>query len=100
MAASLSLVTAKSLHSHRYYIGWSWLKADSVLVALFTSALVDAPLFRLTVNPSEANELASQIMVDKIVAVPREKCGAVIGHLDEAPRLALNQLLSVMLGQD
>ena len=77
-----------------------WLKADRVLVALFTSALVDAPLFRQTVDPSEANELKppSQIMVDKILTAPREKCAAVIGHLDAAAKLSLNQMLSVMLG--
>ena len=77
-----------------------WLKADSVLVVLVTSTLADAPLFRLTVNPSEANglKLPSQIMVDKILAAPREKCGAVISHLDDAAKLSLNQMLSVMLG--
>ncbi len=65
-----------------------------------TSALVDAPLFRLSVNPSEENGLnpPSQIMIDKILAVPREKCGAVIGHLDDRAKLSLNHMLSVMLG--
>jgi mRNA interferase MazF len=77
-----------------------WLKTDSVLVALLTSTIVDAPLFRLSVNPSEATglELPSQIMVDKILAAPREKCGAVIGHLDDAAKLSLNHMLSVILG--
>jgi mRNA interferase MazF len=37
-------------------------------------------------------------MADKILAVSREKCGAVIGHLDDAAKLSLNQMLSVMLG--
>ena len=77
-----------------------WLKADSVLVALFTSSLTDAPLFRLSVNPSAANglKLPSQIMVDKILAVPREKCGEVIGRLEAAEMLTLDRMLSVMLG--
>jgi len=77
-----------------------WLKSDSVLVALFTSTLVDAPLFRLCVNPSETNGLKppSQIMVDKILAAPRAKCGAVTGHLDDAAKLSLNHMLSVILG--
>ncbi len=54
-----------------------WLKAtDSILVALLTSALVDTPLYRLQLEPSEENGLhaTSQIMVDKIIAMPRSKC--------------------------
>jgi len=38
--------------------------ADSVLVVLFTSAIPDAPLYRLTIEPSDANGLkaVSQLM--------------------------------------
>ena len=77
-----------------------WLKADSVLLALFTSSLADAPLFRLSVNPSDANGLTlpSQIMVDKILAVSRAKCGEVIGHLTAVEILTLDRMISVMLG--
>ena len=78
-----------------------WLKStDSVLVSLFTSTLVDAPLFRLSVEPSKTNglKLPSQIMVDKIIAISREKCGAVIGSLDEAALIALNHMLAVVIG--
>jgi len=78
-----------------------WLRAnDSVLVALLTSALADAPLYRLQIEPSATNGLRapSQVMVDKIVAMPREKCGAVIGRLDESGLIALNHMLSVVIG--
>lgn len=78
-----------------------WLKAtDSVLVALLTSELVDAPLYRLLVKPRDANGLRapSQVMVDKIVAMPREKCGKVIGRIDEGELIALNHMLSVIVG--
>jgi mRNA interferase MazF len=78
-----------------------WLKAtDSVLVALLTSTLADAPLYRLQIEPSEANGLKvpSQIMIDKIVAMPREKCGRVIGRIDESAVIALNHMLSVVVG--
>ena len=78
-----------------------WLKAtDSVLVSLITSALVEAPLYRLQIEPSEANGLKtpSQVMVDKIIAMPREKCGAVIGRIGESELLALNHMLSVVIG--
>jgi mRNA interferase MazF len=78
-----------------------WLKAtDSVLVALLTSTLADAPLYRLQIEPSEANGLKvpSQVMIDKIVAMPREKCGRVIGRIDESVVIALNHMLSVVVG--
>jgi mRNA interferase MazF len=78
-----------------------WLKAtDSVLVALLTSVLVDAPLYRLHIEPSDANGLKvpSQVMVDKIVAMPREKCDQVIGRVDETTLIALNHMLSVVIG--
>ena len=78
-----------------------WLTAtESVLVALLTSALVKAPLYRLTIEPAEVNGLKapSQIMIDKIVAIPREKCGKVIGRLNESDRIALNHMLAVVIG--
>jgi mRNA interferase MazF len=78
-----------------------WLRAnDSVLVALVTTALADAPLYRLQIEPNAANGLRapSQVMVDKIVATPREKCGAVIGRLDQKGLIALNHMLSVVIG--
>ena len=78
-----------------------WLKAtDSILVALITSAIVDAPLYRLTLQPSESNGLkaASQIMVDKILALPRGECGRSLGRIDAAGLIALNHMLSVVVG--
>jgi mRNA interferase MazF len=78
-----------------------WLKAtDSVLVSLLTSVLVEAPLYRLQIEPSDANGLKapSQVMVDKIIAMPRETCGAVIGRINESDLIALNHMLSVVIG--
>lgn len=76
-----------------------WLMAtESVLVALVTSALVNA-LYRLTIEPSENGlKTPSQVMIDKIVAIPRKKCGSVIGRLNESERIALNHVLAVVLG--
>ena len=73
---------------------------DSVLVVLLTSAVADAPLFRLSVEPTPENGLKvpSQIMVDKIIAYPREKCGQAIGSVDQATLLALNHMLALMVG--
>lgn len=78
-----------------------WLDGtDSVLVALVTSTIRDAPIFRLAVDPSPATGLkvASEVMVDKIVALPRSKCGAVMGRLDDDSMIVLNRMLSVVLG--
>lgn len=74
--------------------------ADSVLVVLLTSAVKDAPFYRLTIEPAEANGLKvlSQVMVDKVLAYPRAKCGPVMGRLSQQDMLALSNMLSVMIG--
>ncbi len=74
--------------------------ADSVLVALFTSAVIDAPIYRLTVEPGPTTGLkaVSQVMVDKVLAYPRARCGPVIGHLSGTEMLVLTNMLSVMIG--
>ncbi len=73
---------------------------DSILVSLLTSKIVDAPIYRLSLKPTSQNglKLESQIMVDKILALPRDKCGAVIGKIDKASIVALNNLLAVVIG--
>ena len=78
-----------------------WLNTNSsVLVVPLTSTLSDAPLYRLTLEPSELNglKLHSQIMVDKITPILRVKCGAVIGVLDQTSLITLNNMLSVVIG--
>jgi mRNA interferase MazF len=75
-------------------------QGDSVLVTLLTSSMADASYYRLSLEPDEENGLRapSQIMVDKILAVPRAKCGAVIGRLDNKSLTTFDQLLLVMVG--
>jgi len=78
-----------------------WLTGTvSILVCLITSTLRDAPLFRLTVEPSPANGLrsTSQIVVDKVIALPRAKCGALIGRLERDTLAALSRMLAIVLG--
>ena len=72
----------------------------NVLVALLTTVLVDTSFYRLNVEPTPQNglKLSSQIMVDKITAYPREKCGPVIGAVDQATLIKLNNMLAVMVG--
>ena len=72
----------------------------SVTVLPVTSELRVAPLFRISVSPSELNGLskASQVMVDKPQSIAREKTGAVIGRLDDETMLAVNRALAVFMG--
>jgi len=73
---------------------------DSVTLAPLTSTLVGAPLFRITVDPTPANRLhsVSQVMVDKLVTVPRSKLGPVIGALDAEVLPRVNRSLALWLG--
>ena len=54
----------------------------SVTVCPVTSECIDAPLFRITLLPGERTGLltASQVMVDKVVSVPRPSIGRTIGR--------------------
>lgn len=72
----------------------------SITILPVTGELRNAPLFRISVNPSELNGLSkpSQVMVDKPQSIAREKIGAVIGQLDDEAMLAVNRALAVFLG--
>ena len=74
--------------------------SDSVILALMTGTLQDAPLLRLTVDPTSANGLQkpSQVMVDKLVTIRREKVGNTIGRLSDSELLELNRLLALVIG--
>jgi mRNA interferase MazF len=73
---------------------------DSVTVALFTTTEVEAPLFRLAVEPTAANGLTqpSWLMVDKLVTVQRGRVGAAVGRLSDENMVRLNRALVVFLG--
>jgi len=72
----------------------------SFVVCPLTSHLRDAPLFRPDVEPDRENGLAkpSQIMVDKIITLPREKMKEVVGRLDEDTMTRLTRSLAFWLG--
>ena len=72
----------------------------SVTICLLTTEIVDAPLFRLSVEPLPGNGLKqpSQIMIDKIVTVPRYAIGAHIGSLDHDVMVRVDRSLAVFLG--
>ena len=73
---------------------------DSITICAFTTDKIEAPLFRLSVDPNERNGLraACRLMVDKITTVPKTKVGARIGRLDDEDILRLNQAVLVFLG--
>jgi mRNA interferase MazF len=72
----------------------------SMTLALITSELHNTPLFRLTVDPSPSNGLraVSQICLDKILIVPRDKLNKVIGQLDADVMVRVNRALAGWLG--
>jgi mRNA interferase MazF len=72
----------------------------SITLLPLTSSIVDAPLFRLTVDPTRQNGLTrvSQVMVDKPITVPREKIGKVIGNLGDDAMIRVTRALAVWLG--
>ena len=72
----------------------------SVTVLPVTGTLVDAPLLRVTVDPSEQNGLTkrSQIMVDKPQTPPRGRLGPVMGRLEDPTMITVSRLLAVFLG--
>lgn len=72
----------------------------SVTVLPVTSILVAAPLLRITVQPGTGNGLQkpSQVMVDKIITVKRDKVGPVLGCIDPDTMVEIERCLAVFLG--
>lgn len=72
----------------------------TVTIVLVTSMMVEAPLFRVTVEPSALNGLRqpSQVMVDKIITVGKEKVGKPFGKIDKDTLLEIERCLAVFLG--
>jgi mRNA interferase MazF len=75
-------------------------ETDSVLVCLLTTTIRNAPLFRfpLPANKDTGLVQTSQVMVDKIMAVRRDRCGVRIGKIDPESMLSLNRLLAFVVG--
>jgi mRNA interferase MazF len=57
----------------------------STTICPITSAILDAPMFRVTLPPGSRTglEAASQVMVDKVVTVPRSAVSRRIGRCGE-----------------
>ncbi len=72
----------------------------SVSVAPVTSTIIDAPLFRLTLEPSSETGLrsVSQIMIDKMTTVRRDKVGRRIGRLGDETMVRVNRAIALWFG--
>jgi mRNA interferase MazF len=72
----------------------------SVVVCPITSLLLDAPLFRLTITPSGANGIKteSQVMIDKMMALKRERIRRRVGRLSAAEMRSIERAMRLWLG--
>ena len=73
---------------------------SSITVCPCTSDPTEAPLFRILVEPSPLNGLASasRLMVDKVTTVPKAKIGKRIGRLGNEDAVRLDRAMMVFLG--
>ncbi len=77
--------------------------ADNILVCPGTSHIVEGSTKRrLLIQPDAKNGLRqpTQFQLDRLIAPRRDKCGAVIGRLDEEAMTQINSLLAAILGLD
>ena len=72
----------------------------STIVCPLTSTLAEAPSYRLRIQPGPNSGLArvSEIMADKVTAVPRSRLRATIGRLDADQTRELDRAIVVVLG--
>ena len=71
----------------------------SIVVCPITSSLIDSPLFRLEIFESKRNGLLekSQIMVDKIIAIKRDKICKKIGVISHKEQDNLDSSIKLWL---
>jgi len=69
----------------------------SVTICPITSDCLDAPLFRISLPAGRRTGLAvaSQVMVDKVVSVPREVLGRSIGRIESTELDQVGRALQV-----
>ncbi len=67
----------------------------SLTLCPITSDCIDAPLFRVTVRPGTRTGLVapSQVMVDKVVSVPRSSIAKTVGRCDAGELDAVDDAL-------
>ena len=73
---------------------------DSVTVLPLTTTLIDAPLLRISLSPSELSGLRqeSHVMIDKLTTVRRSNVQTRVGRLTAAQLADIERALLVFLG--
>lgn len=76
------------------------LETESTILALMTSSIKEAPLLRLTIEPTTENGLhhPSQVMADKLLTIRRNKTRKPVGQLTDKQLVELNRLLALVIG--
>lgn len=72
----------------------------SITVCPLTTQIIDAPLIRLLIEPSERNGLkaTSHVMVDKITTVTKKKLEGPVGRLSDEDMARVSRAVLVFLG--
>ena len=72
---------------------------SSITLCPITSHLIDAPLFRISLTPSDLTgiTLTSQIMIDKVTTIKSEKITKKIGKISSEEMVKLNDALKLWL---
>jgi mRNA interferase MazF len=72
----------------------------SVVVLPITSEIRETPLFRFTIEPTKKNGFSktSQVMIDKVQSVAREKLRTRFGKVLDSELLEIERLLALFLG--
>lgn len=75
---------------------------SSITICPITTDCVDAPLFRVTLPSSDRTGLkaTSQVMVDKVVSIPRDAVVREIGRCSLDELAAIDDALRLWLGLD
>jgi len=73
---------------------------NSVTVLPLTSEMLDLIETRVSIHPTPANGLrtSSQVMIDKIGTLRREKVGQLIGRIDDSDMTNVERALAAFLG--
>ena len=71
-----------------------------ITICPFTTHAIDAPLMRMSIEPSDSNGLRvrSQLMIDKITTVSRTKVETHAGRLTVQDMVRVNRAVVVFLG--
>ena len=75
---------------------------SSLTVCPITSDTIEAPLFRVDISADSKTGLRvrSQVMVDKVVSVPRASLAKTIGHCERAELKAVDEAIRRWLDLD